>query len=161
MATVYSAQRTLDRAAVNGTGNSYNDGILDQGGKVRVAYANYTSAADPSGTVIEMLKLPKNARVLSGQLVTGALGTSVTSSVGTDVALVDDSTSQTALTAAGAANLLAATATASASNTAIAATRLLGAGGLTTAETTVSITTGGATNTAGINISLWILYVQN
>jgi len=159
MPTVYSAQRTLDRAAVNGTGNSYNDGILDQGGKVRVAYANYTSAAEASGTTIEMLKLPKNARVLSGQLVTGALGTSVTSAVGTDVALVDDA--GTVLTAAGTANLLAATATASASNTAIAATRLLGAGGVTTAETTVSITTGGATNTASINISLWVLYVQN
>lgn len=159
MATVYSVQQTLNRAAAAGTGTSYNDGILDQGGKIRVAFANWVSTAVASGTVVELFTIPKNARILRGVLVTGALGTNVTSSIGTDVSLKDDAGTET--TAAGVANCLAATATAAASKTEFVATRLLGAGALTSAATTFNMVTGGATCDASIPVHAWVEYVQN
>jgi hypothetical protein len=159
MATVYSVQQTLNRAAAANTGTSYNNGILDQGGKLRVAYANYVSTAVASGTVIELFTIPKNARILRGKVVSGALGSSVTLSVGTDVSLKDDLAVET--TAAGVANCLAATAHASAAATDFAVTRLLGAGAKTSAATTFNLVTGGATLTADIAVHAWVEYLQN
>lgn len=159
MATVYSVQQTTNRALAAGTGYSLNDGFNTSGGRVHVLYANYVTGADASGTVIELFTVPKGARILRGNLVTGAMGASVTTSIGTDNALVDDL--GTATTAAGVANCLAATATAAASNTPFCATRLLGAGALTTTATTFNAVTGGATCTAGINVNAWVEYVAN
>ena len=159
MATVYSVQQTNKNALAAGTGYSLNDGFNTTGARVHTMYANYVTTAIASSTVIEMFTLPKGVRILSGKLITGAMGASVTSAVGTDVATVDDLGAVT--TAAGSANFLAATSTAAASNTGICQTQLLGAGSLTTAATTVNITTGGATATAGISVQLWIDYLGN
>lgn len=159
MATVYSTQQTNRRALEAGTGYALNDGLNTDRARVHVAVGHYISTAMAAGTVIEMLTIPKNARILRANLITGALGTSVTLSVGTDYALVNES--GTALTAAGAANLLAATSHATATNTPFCATRLLGAGGLTTAETKINLTTAGATLTADIEVLVIVEYAQN
>lgn len=151
MATVYSDQQSNANNLSAGTGYTLNNMASPTVGRVQVVVGTYTSTAVASGTVIEMFKLPKGARLIRGYVASGALGTSVTLSVGTDVALVKEDLS-TALTAAGVANLLAATSHASATLTPFAATRLLGAGGITTAPTTVNVVTGGATLTAGIEV---------
>jgi len=159
MPTAYSDQRTNEVALAGGTGYSLNNGLNTDGARIHVKTATYTSTALAAASTIEMLKIPKGARLLRGSLITGALGASVTLSVGTDVALGNEA--GVALTAAGAANLLAATSTAAASNTAFAATRLLGAAGVTSAETTVTLTTAGASLTAGIEIIVIVEYMQN
>ena len=159
MATVYSDQQTLKRALEAGTGYSLANGLNTTNGKVVTAVATYTSTAAAAGTVIELFTLPKNARVLRGVMITGALGASVTFAIGTDVSLKDDA--GTATTSAGAANLLAATDVSAASNTTFCATRLLGAGALTSAATTFNITTAGATMTASIPVIVWVEYLQN
>lgn len=160
MATAYSDQLTIANALAAGSGYSLNNGANTVKGRVHATWATWISTALDAASTIDVLKLPKGARVLRGALITGALGTNVTLAVGTNVALVkEDGT--TALTAAGAANLLAQTAHAAATVTPFAATRLLGAGGLTTAETTVTLTTAGATLTAGIEVLVYVEYLQN
>jgi hypothetical protein len=158
MATAYSVEQTNARALAAGTGYSLNNASTPHVGRQQVKSASYISTALTAGSTIEMLDLPKGARLLSGYLVTGALGASVTLSVGTDVALVQEDLS-TALTAAGAANLLAATSHATATVTPFAATRLLGKCGVTTAKTTLTITTAGATLTAGIEVLMYVEYM--
>lgn len=159
MATVYSDQATLKQALAAGTGYSLTDASNTTNGRLHVMVASYTTTAVVSGTVIELFTIPKGVRVLRGNILTAAsLAGSSTLSVGTDVALVDEA--GTALTAAGVANLLAATATTAATNTPFAATRALGAGGLTTAATTVNAVTGGATLTAGVFVLAWIEYIS-
>jgi hypothetical protein len=157
--TVYSVQQTNANALANGTGYSLNNGITELGGKVRCAFANWVSTAVEAGSDVVLFKLPKNARVLSGVLITGALGSSVTGAIGTDISLKDDTGTET--TAAGTANCLAATSVASASNTAFCATRLLGAGAVTSAETTFKLRLAGATCDASIPVHAWVLYLQN
>lgn len=160
MATAYSAQLTIANALSAGTGYSLNNGLNTVQGRLHGVWGTWTSTALEAASTIDMLKIPKNARVVRGLLITGALGTNVTLGVGTNVALVkEDGT--TALTAAGAANLLAQTAHANATVTPFCATRLLGAGGLTTAETTVTLTTAGATLDAGIEVLVYVEYLQN
>lgn len=159
MATVYSTQQTNRRALEAGTGYTLNDGLNTDRARAHVAVGHYVSTAMAAATVIEMTTIPKGARILRANLITGALGTNVTLAVGTDVALVNES--GTALTAAGSANLLAATAHATATNTPFCATRLLGAGGLTTAETKINLTTAGATLEAGIEVLVLVEYAQN
>lgn len=153
MATYYSDQE----ARTQSQGYSLNDAGKSNG-RQHTAVGTMVSTAVVAGSVLQMLRLPKRARVLGGRLISGALGTSVTLSVGSDKALVAEDGS-TALTAAGVANLLAATPHASATVTPVAATRALGAGGLTTGETIVNVVTGGATLTAGIDIQLQIDYI--
>jgi hypothetical protein len=160
MATFYSTQQTNRRALEAGSGYTLENGLNTTNGRVHTSVAYYNTAAIASGSVIEMLTIPKGARVLRGSLITGALGASVTLSVGTDNALVKEDNS-TALTAAGAANLLAATAHATATVTPFCATRLLGAGGLTTAETKINLTTGGATLDADKEILVVVEYAVN
>jgi hypothetical protein len=160
MATAYSAELTKAIALAAGTGYSLNNGLNTVEGRVHAVFGTYTSTAIAAGSTIDMLKLPKNARVLRGAVITGALGSNVTLAVGTNVALVKEDGSS-ALTAAGAANLLAATAHANATVTPFCATRLLGAGGLTTAETTVTLTTAGATLDPNIEVLVYVEYLQN
>ena len=159
MATVYSVQKTNARAQAAGTAYALNNGITESGGKLRIAFANWVSTAVASGTVVELFTIPKNARILRGKLVSGALGTSVTLSVGTDVSLKDDLAAET--TAAGVANCLAATAHASAAATEFCVTRLLGSGAMTSAATTFNAVTGGATCDASIAVHAWVEYIQN
>lgn len=76
MATVYSAQKTKwDQTAPS-------DMIKpnEMAGRVRVAYALYEASAEQSD--IHMFNLPNGARIISGELVHDALGSSTTASVG-------------------------------------------------------------------------------
>lgn len=160
MATVYTDEQTLKRALEAGSGYSLTNGILTDNARVHVKTVRWTSTAAPVADIIELFSLPKGARVLRGNIMAGAsLGASTTLSVGTDVALTNEA--GTALTAAGAANCLAASATSAAFNLPFAATRLLGAQGLTSATTTFRCTIAGATLTAGVELVATIEYAQN
>ena len=90
MGTVYSDQKTKWDQNNPTQKNKPNE----LGGRVRIAYGSYTASAEQSD--IHMFNLPNGARILSGQLVHAALGSSTTLSVGhaayknaagTDVAL--------------------------------------------------------------------------
>lgn len=90
MGTVYSDQKT--KWDQNNPTEKIKPNEL--GGRVRIAYGSYTASAEQSD--IHMFNLPNGARILSGQLVHAALGSSTTLSVGhaayknaagTDVAL--------------------------------------------------------------------------
>lgn len=160
MATLYSDQITIARAAAAGTSYSLVSGTDTIGAKERINFFSILTTGAVNGDTLQLTKLPKGARILSGSLVTEALGTSVTLSLGTDVALAQG-VADTAI-AAGAANLLAATSHASAANTPFAATYALGAGARCTAgETTISATIGGADPTTAKQIQGWVRYVQN
>lgn len=76
MGTVYSDQKTKwDQ-------NNPTEAIkpIELAGRVRVAYGSYTASAEQSD--IHMFNLPNGARILSGELVHVALGSSTTASVG-------------------------------------------------------------------------------
>jgi hypothetical protein len=90
MGTVYSDQKTKwdqnDPSSMIKT--------IEQGGRIRIAYGSYTASAEQSD--IHMFNLPNGARILDGEVVHAALGSSTTLSVGhaayknaagTDVAL--------------------------------------------------------------------------
>lgn len=76
MGTVYSVQKTKwdqnDPSEMVKT-NEF-------GGRLRVAYGSYEASAEQSD--IHMFNLPNGARILSGELVHDALGSSTTLSVG-------------------------------------------------------------------------------
>ena len=78
MATVYSTQRTNNRATPVAM-NKANE----LGGRIRVAHGVYEASSLASGDVIEMFILPDGARMLEGSLAHDALGSSTTLSVGT------------------------------------------------------------------------------
>tara|TARA_Y100001973_G_C5203766_1_gene339821 strand:- start:1863 stop:2327 length:465 start_codon:yes stop_codon:yes gene_type:complete len=78
MGTVYSVQKTKwDQ-------NDPSEMIKpnETGGRVRVAYGLYEASSLAADEVIEMFNLPNGARILSGELVHDALGSSTTLSVG-------------------------------------------------------------------------------
>ena len=78
MATFYSVQKTKwDQ-------NTPKDFIKpnESYGRVRMAYALYEASSTASGSVIEMFNIPDGARILSGELMHDALGSSSTLSVG-------------------------------------------------------------------------------
>lgn len=160
MASLYSDQVTLARAAVAGTGNSFSSGTTEWGAKERIAFFSFLTTGSAQNDVVDLVYLPKGARILGGQVCSEALGTSVTLSVGTDTALTTGTSDATTI-AAGAANLVAATSHASAANTALAATYALGFGAKTSASTIVQATIGGATPTTAKQVFGFIRYVQN
>ena len=160
MATANSDQIVNALALAAGSGYARDSALNTVNAAVKTSVATYISTALAAGSTIDMLTIPKNARILGGRLITGALGSSVTLGLGTDVALVkEDGT--TALTAASGVNILAQTSHAAATVTPVAATRLLGAGGLTTAPTKFTLLTAGATLTAAIEVLLEIDYIQH
>ena len=53
---------------------------IEQGGRIRIAYGSYTASAEQSD--IHMFNLPNGARILDGEVVHAALGSSTTLSVG-------------------------------------------------------------------------------
>lgn len=112
------------------------------GGKVRVQVDTYTINGAASGTVINVAKLPKGATFLRGLIVTDGLGSGVTLKLGDSG---DDD------------RYLAATSAASAGT--IEANALAGIGYSVSDDTTLFLTTGGAT-TASSNktIKTVILY---
>ena len=78
MATVYSAQKTKWDQSTPRDMIKPNE----LGGRLRVAYALYEASSLASGDVIEMFNLPNGARILKGELVHDAMGSSTTLSVG-------------------------------------------------------------------------------
>ncbi len=146
MATVYSIQRARQVA----DGNQYSNGLTETGAKTRIAYFEYITAGDASGTVIELTKIPKGSKILRGKVARSALGASVTVSVGNIVG-----------STATAAAYLAAADFSALGVTDIVATVALGFLADTTAETTITATTGGAALPVGGYIKGFIEYVQN
>ncbi len=160
MATLYSDQVTKARALAAGTGYSLMNGNTDLGGKERIAFFSFLTTGSAQNDTVELVRLPKGTRILGGHIISEALGTSVTLSVGTDKDIVNG-VADTAI-AAGAANLLAATSHASAANSSLAATYALGAGARCEAgETLVYATIGGATPTTAKQVQGWVRYLQN
>ena len=119
MATVYSTQRTNNRATPV-VMNKANE----LGGRIRVAHGVYEASSLASGDVIEMFILPDGARLLEGSLAHDALGSSTTLSVGT---AAHKNAAGTAVSASAAA-FKAAAASTSAQKVDILATLALGSG---------------------------------
>ena len=148
MATVYSTQRTNNRASPV-VMNKANE----LGGRIRVAHGVYEASSLASGDVIEMFILPDGARLLEGSLAHDALGSSTTLSVGT---AAHTNAAGTAVAAAAAA-FKAAAASTSAQKVDILATLALGSGTETdTNEDGVAVTAtmGGAAGTGTIEVTI-------
>ena len=148
MATVYSTQRTNNRASPV-VMNKANE----LGGRVRIAHGLYEAASLASGDVIELFILPDGARLLEGSLAHDALGSSTTLSVGY---AAHTNAAGTAVSAAAAAYKAAAAST-SAQKVDILATLALGSGTETdTNEDGVAVTAtmGGAAGTGTIEVTI-------
>ncbi len=148
MATVYSTQRTNNRATPV-VMNKANE----LGGRVRVAHGVYEAASLASGDVIELFILPDGARLLEGSLAHDALGSSTTLSVGHAAYKNADGTA----VSAGAAAYKAAAASTSAQKVDIIATLALGSGTELDADkdgVTVTATMGGAAGTGTIEVTI-------
>ncbi len=126
MATVYSVQKTKWSQNVP----SENIKTNEQGGKVRIAFAEYEASSLQIGDVIQFFNLPNGARIIDGYLANDALGASTTLSVGY---AAHTNAAGTAVSAS-AANFLAATSTSSAARTDVAATIALGSGSVVDAN---------------------------
>ena len=148
MATVYSTQRTNNRASPV-VMNKANE----LGGRVRLAHGVYEAASLASGDVIELFILPDGARLLEGSLAHDAMGSSTTLSVGY---AAHTNAAGTAVSAAAAAYKAAAAST-SAQKVDILATLALGSGTETdTNEDGVAVTAtmGGAAGTGTIEVTI-------
>ena len=148
MATVYSTQRTNNRATPV-VMNKANE----LGGRIRVAHGVYEASSLASGDVIEMFILPDGARLLEGSLAHDAMGSSTTLSVGY---AAHTNAAGTAVSAAAAAYKAAAAST-SAQKVDILATIALGSGTETdTNEDGVAVTAtmGGAAGTGTIEVTI-------
>ena len=148
MATVYSTQRTNNRASPV-VMNKANE----LGGRVRIAHGVYEASSLASGDVIELFILPDGARLLEGSLAHDALGSSTTLSVGY---AAHTNAAGTAVSAAAAAYKAAAAST-SAQKVDILATLALGSGTETdTNEDGVAVTAtmGGAAGTGTIEVTI-------
>ena len=148
MATVYSTQRTNNRATPV-VMNKANE----LGGRIRVAHGVYEASSLASGDVIEMFILPDGARLLEGSLAHDAMGSSTTLSVGHAAYKNADGT---AVSAAAAAYKAAAAST-SAQKVDIIATLALGSGTELDADedgVIVTATMGGAAGTGTIEVTI-------
>ena len=148
MATVYSTQRTNNRATPV-VMNKANE----LGGRVRCAHGVYEASSLASGDVIELFILPDGARLLEGSLAHDALGSSTTLSVGY---AAHTNAAGTAVSAAP-AGYKAAAASTSAQKVDILATLALGSGTETdTNEDGVAVTAtmGGAAGTGTIEVTI-------
>ena len=148
MATVYSTQRTNNRATPV-VMNKANE----LGGRVRIAHGVYEASSLASGDVIELFILPDGARLLEGSLAHDAMGSSTTLSVGY---AAHTNAAGTAVSAAAAAYKAAAAST-SAQKVDILATIALGSGTETdTNEDGVAVTAtmGGAAGTGTIEVTI-------
>ena len=148
MATVYSTQRTNNRA---------NPVVMNKanelGGRVRVAHGVYEASSLASGDVIEMFILPDGARLLQGSLAHDALGGSTTLSVG----YAAHTNAAGSAVSASAAAYKAAAASTGAQKVDILATLALGSGTeLDTNEdgVAVTVTMGGAAGTGTIEVTI-------
>ena len=103
-------------------------------GRVRVAYADFTSAA--AKETINMFKLPDGARIIGGRLNNAALGSSTTVSVGHAAYTQADGTA----VAADVDEYKAAASSASATGSAVASTTALGENSLVDAPDGLIVT---------------------
>lgn len=119
-------------------------------GRVRVAYADFTSAA--AQETINMFKLPDGARIIGGRLNHAALGSSTTVSVGHAAYTQADGT----VVALDVDEYKAAASSASATGSAIAATTALGENSLVDAPDglIITATTAGANATGLITVQM-------
>ena len=119
-------------------------------GRVRVAYADFTSAA--AQETINMFKLPDGARIIGGRLNHAALGSSTTVSVG-HAAYVNAAGTTVALDVD---EYKAAASSASATGSAVASTTALGENSLVDAPDglIVTATTAGANATGLITVQM-------
>ena len=119
-------------------------------GRVRVAYADFTSAA--AQETINMFKLPDGARIIGGRLNHAALGSSTTVSVGHAAYTQADGT----VVALDVDEYKAAASSASATGSAVAATTALGENSLVDAPDglIVTATTAGANATGLITVQM-------
>ena len=119
-------------------------------GRVRVAYADFTSAA--AQETINMFKLPDGARIIGGRLNHAALGSSTTVSVGHAAYTQADGT----VVALDVDEYKAAASSASATGSAVASTTALGENSLVDAPDglIVTATTAGANATGLITVQM-------
>ena len=119
-------------------------------GRVRVAYADFTSAA--AQETINMFKLPDGARIIGGRLNHAALGSSTTVSVGHAAYTQADGT----VVALDVDEYKAAASSASATGSAVAATTALGENSLVDAPDglIITATTAGANATGLITVQM-------
>ena len=119
-------------------------------GRVRVAYADFTSAA--AQETINMFKLPDGARIIGGRLNHAALGSSTTVSIG-HAAYVNAAGTTVALDVD---EYKAAASSASATGSAVASTTALGENSLVDAPDglIVTATTAGANATGLITVQM-------
>jgi len=149
MATVYSVQKTKWSQNVP----SENIKTNEQGGKVRIAFAEYEASSLQIADVIQFFNLPNGARIIDGYLANDALGASTTLSVG----YAAHTNAAGTTVSASAANFLAATSTSSAARTDIAATIAKGSGSVVDANKdgmpiTATLAGGAATGTIYLTI---------
>lgn len=161
MAVLYSDQITKARALADGSGYELVSGTDTTGGKERVAYFSKLSTGAAQNDTLELVTLPKGARILGGVLLNEALGASCTIALGTDLALAEGTSTGTAISAA-VNNLLAATDVSAAAATPFAATFALGAGAVcANGNTKIIATIAGAAPTTARDIAGWVRYLQN
>jgi|TARA_X000001388_G_scaffold77212_2_gene77067 hypothetical protein len=150
MATVYSAQKTKwDQ-------NTPKEFIKanELGGRIRVAYGSYEASSLASGDVIEMFNLPNGARILKGELVHDAMGSSTTLSVG-HAAYTNSSGTTVALDVD---EYKAAAASTSVTTVDIAATSALGRNSVVDANEDgipVTVVMGGAAGTGTVELVMY------
>ena len=148
MATTYSAQKTKWDQNSPTTMIKANE----QAGRVRIAYASAEASSLAVGT-IEMFNLPNGARILSGEVVHDALGSSTTVSVG-HAAYVNSAGTVVALDVD---EYKAAAASTSVATVAIAATSALGRNSVVDANDVgipITVVTAGAAATGTIELTM-------
>lgn len=149
MATVYSVQKTKWSQNVP----SENIKTNEQGGKVRIAFAEYEASSLSASDIIQFFNLPNGARIIDGYLANDALGASTTLSVGYGAYKNAAGTAQSASAAA----YLTATSTSSPARNDVAATIALGSGSVVDADKdglpiTATLAGGSATGTIYLTI---------
>jgi aspartate 1-decarboxylase len=149
MATLYSNQKTKWSQNVPSEKIDTNE----QGGRMRIAFADVTLASAAIADVVQMVNLPNGARIIDGYLTNAALGSSTTLSVG-NAAYKNAAGTPVALAAA---SYLAATSTSSAARTDAFATIALGAGSVVDANEDglpITITLAGGTASGVVQVAV-------
>ena len=148
MGTVYSDQKTKWDQNVPKEMIKPNE----LGGRMRIAYGSYTASAEQSD--IHMFNLPNGARILHGELVHAALGSSTTLSVGHEEYKDVDGTT----VAADVDEYKAAAASTSITTVSIAATAALGKNSVVNADKDgipITVSLAGANGSGLIELTMY------
>ena len=150
MGTVYSVQKT--KWDQNDPADMIKPNEI--GGRIRVAYALYEASSLAADEVIEMFNLPNGARILKGELVHDAMGSSTTLSVGHAAYNNADGT----VVALDVDEFKAAAASTSITTVNIAATSALGKNSVVDADATgmpVTVVLAGAAGTGTVELTMY------